>query len=93
MKDIQAELNRGLLNNTLGDAKSSLGDAESSLGDGSRLAVAFGVNFITKAGQPALLYLVPATLGTSVVVGLRRGELSRLLAFEDKTKRDSFVDL
>jgi minor histocompatibility antigen H13 len=60
---------------------------------GGGLVFAFAVNYVTKAGQPALLYLVPATLGASVAVALRRGELSRLLAFEDKTKRDSFVDL
>ena len=40
---MQAELNRGLLNNTLADAESSLGDAKSFVGDGSgkKLAVTF----------------------------------------------------
>ena len=29
-------------------------------------------------GQPALLYLVPCTLITAVVIGWKRGELSQL---------------
>mmetsp|Transcript_88582 Transcript_88582/g.286834 ORF Transcript_88582/g.286834 Transcript_88582/m.286834 type:complete len:575 (-) Transcript_88582:58-1782(-) len=33
---------------------------------------------IMKMGQPALLYLVPGTLGTTVVLALRRGELGAL---------------
>jgi len=33
---------------------------------------------VMKLGQPALLYLVPGTLGTGLVVGLLRGELPQL---------------
>jgi signal peptide peptidase-like protein 2B len=33
---------------------------------------------VMKIGQPALLYLVPGTLGTGLVVGLLRGELPQL---------------
>jgi minor histocompatibility antigen H13 len=35
------------------------------------------------AAQPALLYLVPACLGASLLTALLRGELGALLAFED----------
>ena len=34
--------------------------------------------------QPALLYLVPACLGASLVVGLLRGEFWTLLAYEEE---------
>ncbi|RRT40782.1 hypothetical protein BHE74_00023420 [Ensete ventricosum] len=35
-------------------------------------------------GQPALLYLVPCTLGLTVVLGGIRGELSNLWNFGEK---------
>ncbi len=47
------------------------------------LGVAFGVNAVTHLGQPALLYLVPATLSAIMVVGAFRGELMRVISFVD----------
>ncbi|EIE25839.1 peptidase A22B, signal peptide peptidase [Coccomyxa subellipsoidea C-169] len=47
------------------------------------LGIAFGVNAVTHLGQPALLYLVPATLSAIVVVGAFRGELMRVISFVD----------
>ncbi|GIL71574.1 hypothetical protein Vretifemale_2115, partial [Volvox reticuliferus] len=47
------------------------------------LVGAFIANDITGLGQPALLYIVPATLGAVVLVGLQRGELGRLWSFTD----------
>lgn len=34
-------------------------------------------------GQPALLYIVPATLGMVVAVGLSRGELGSVWSYTD----------
>ncbi|KAF7025329.1 hypothetical protein CFC21_037526 [Triticum aestivum] len=48
------------------------------------IGYAFGLSFtyvglyLMKSGQPALLYLVPCTLGTIVGLGAQRGELSQL---------------
>lgn len=42
------------------------------------LIITFIALKIMQKGQPALLYLVPATLGTVIVLGLKRGELSNL---------------
>lgn len=47
------------------------------------LGVAFGVNAVTHLGQPALLYLVPATLGAILLVAAVRGEVGRILKFVD----------
>ena len=47
------------------------------------LSMAFVANDITHLGQPALLYLVPATLGTVALVGKSRKEISRLWNFKD----------
>ncbi|GIL46276.1 hypothetical protein Vafri_3295 [Volvox africanus] len=47
------------------------------------LVGAFIANDITGLGQPALLYIVPATLGAVVLVGVQRGELGRLWSFTD----------
>jgi minor histocompatibility antigen H13 len=40
------------------------------------LGVAFAVNALTHTGQPALLYLVPATLGAILLMAAARGEVS-----------------
>lgn len=45
---------------------------------GVGLIVAYLVVWATKTGQPALLYLVPACLGTVLFLGWRRRELSEL---------------
>ena len=50
------------------------------------LGAAFAANAITGLGQPALLYLVPATLGAVVLVAATRGELPRVWAFKDTTR-------
>ncbi|XP_006645218.1 signal peptide peptidase-like 3 [Oryza brachyantha] len=48
------------------------------------IGYAFGLSctyvglYLMKSGQPALLYLVPSTLGVIVLLGARRGELSQL---------------
>ena len=47
------------------------------------LFAACAVNVATGAGQPALVYLVPATLGSVVATAVDRGELKRLLAFKE----------
>ncbi|KAK9827238.1 hypothetical protein WJX81_001559 [Elliptochloris bilobata] len=47
------------------------------------LGLAFVANAITHLGQPALLYLVPATLGAVGGTALLRGELDRVDAFTD----------
>lgn len=49
---------------------------------GAALTLCFGVNFVTAAGQPALLYIVPSLLGTMVSTSAARGELGELAAFE-----------
>jgi minor histocompatibility antigen H13 len=45
------------------------------------LGTCFGINFSTHAAQPALLYLVPALISSSVIVGLIRGELEDVIKF------------
>jgi len=45
---------------------------------GVALLVTFGALYIMGSGQPALLYIVPLTLGTTVVVGGLRKELRQL---------------
>ncbi|KAJ1286790.1 hypothetical protein BS78_03G378800 [Paspalum vaginatum] len=48
------------------------------------IGYAFGLSctyvglYLMKSGQPALLYLVPSTLGVIVLIGAKRGELSQL---------------
>ena len=40
-------------------------------------------NAITHMGQPALLYLVPLTLGSVAVTAATRGDVQRILQFRD----------
>ena len=47
------------------------------------LGAAFAANALTHLGQPALLYLVPATLGAVGGTAALRGELDRVNAFTD----------
>lgn len=42
------------------------------------LIITFVMLFVMEQGQPALLYLVPCTLGTGFVIGWLRGELKKL---------------
>lgn len=45
------------------------------------LGSCFGVNFATNAAQPALLYLVPALISSTLIVAALRGELQDVLQF------------
>ena len=45
------------------------------------LAMTVGVMYCFNAAQPALLYLVPACLGGSLLVGVMRGEVKELWAY------------
>lgn len=47
------------------------------------LGVSFAVNVLSGAGQPALLYLCPLTLGAVVATAASRRELARLWSFTD----------
>ena len=40
-------------------------------------------NAITHMGQPALLYLVPLTLGSVALTAATRGDVQRILQFKD----------
>ena len=50
------------------------------------LVATVGVMYFFNAAQPALLYLVPACLGGSLAVGVNRGELNLLLAYDEESK-------
>ena len=50
------------------------------------LGIAFGANAVTGLGQPALLYLVPCTLGAVALVAAARGDLSKVWSYTDTTK-------
>jgi len=45
------------------------------------IGLTFFANYYTNAGQPALVYIVPALLGAAVATAASRGELGELLAF------------
>lgn len=47
------------------------------------LLAAFEINALTGAGQPALLYLVPCTLGAVLAMAASRGEVSRVWSYSD----------
>lgn len=47
------------------------------------LTTTVGVMYYFKAAQPALLYLVPACLGGSILVGAVRGELKQLFKYSE----------
>ena len=47
------------------------------------LGAAFAANSITHLGQPALLYIVPCTLGAVLATALSRDELYRVWSFTD----------
>jgi len=48
------------------------------------LSLCFGVNEMTHAGQPALLYLDPACIGSALAVGVANGQLPELWTFEEE---------
>ena len=45
------------------------------------LGVTFAANYLTKAGQPALVYIVPSLLLASLATAAARGEVEALLAY------------
>lgn len=47
------------------------------------LSFACYVNVVTGEGQPALVYLVPATLGAVAYTATRRGEFGRLMSYKE----------
>nr|XP_016484804.1 PREDICTED: signal peptide peptidase-like 5 [Nicotiana tabacum] len=53
-----------------------------------------GLYLMNGHGQPALLYLVPCTLGTYVVLGLMRGELKDLWNYDSESTKvaDSLLE-
>ena len=53
------------------------------------LAFAFAANEITHLGQPALLYIVPATLGAVLLTATARGELDKIWNFMDTSSADA----
>ncbi|XP_070041764.1 signal peptide peptidase-like 5 isoform X1 [Nicotiana tomentosiformis] len=58
------------------------------IGYGTGLCLTYlGLYLMDGHGQPALLYLVPCTLGTCVVLGLVRGELKDLWNDSDESKQ------
>ena len=48
------------------------------------LAATFTANYVTKAGQPALVYILPSLLVTAVATAGSRGELPQLLRYKSK---------
>jgi len=56
----------------------------------------FAANYLTKSGQPALVYIVPSLLLSAVATAASRGELPSLLEFESpraaaaKASRDAW---
>ena len=47
------------------------------------MATASQANAITHLGQPALLYLVPLTLGSVAATAAARGDITRVLQYND----------
>ena len=56
------------------------------------LLAAFGANAATGAGQPALLYLCPATLGAVALTAARRQEVERILSYKVAAGKPLFPD-
>jgi len=52
------------------------------------LGTTIGVMHIFKAAQPALLYLVPACIGSSILLAIVRGEVNLLLAYEEDQSKE-----
>ena len=53
------------------------------VGYAAGLSFACYVNVVTGQGQPALVYLVPATLGAVAYTATRRGEFGRLMSYKE----------
>jgi minor histocompatibility antigen H13 len=46
------------------------------------LGSCFGVNFVTSSPQPALFYIVPMLISSTLIVAATRGELSDVIQFQ-----------
>lgn len=93
---LMQQLDRELANETAETAETTGGETaggayrrNATLGYALGLCAAFYANANIRAGQPALLYLVPAVLGSALLTACSRGELERLLAFEAPVTGDS----
>ena len=56
------------------------------------LATTLVVMIQFKAAQPALLYLVPACLGSSFLCAVVRGEVTELLAYSEEVEEEEEQD-
>jgi minor histocompatibility antigen H13 len=54
------------------------------------LGTCFGVNYVTGAAQPALLYLVPALISSALLTAGARGELADVVQFRTPSKGSVF---
>jgi minor histocompatibility antigen H13 len=52
------------------------------------LATTIFVMHTFQAAQPALLYLVPFCIGSSLLVGLSTGKLKELMSYEEESQND-----
>ena len=50
--------------------------------NGAGLLISFAASFVSGKGQPALLYLVPLTVGSAVLVGTKNKEVGELWSFQ-----------
>ena len=51
--------------------------------------VSFSFSLVFEAAQPALLYLVPACLGSSLLCAVVRGELKELFAYSEEEEEEA----
>lgn len=49
-------------------------------------------NIVWEAAQPALLYLVPSCLGSSLLCAVVRGELKELFAYSEEEEEEEVKD-
>jgi len=56
------------------------------------LVTTIAIMHVFKAAQPALLYLVPACIGSSFLLAVVRGELSLLFSYEEDQKKEKPVE-
>ena len=49
---------------------------------GAGLLISFAASFVSGKGQPALLYLVPLTVGSALLVGTKNKEVGELWSFQ-----------
>ena len=51
------------------------------------------IMYFFNAAQPALLYLVPACLGSSLLTAVIRGEITALFAYDEEVAKDSSANV